>query len=364
VPFTIRLSVYRNGESAVIYAYTDTDPPVEIDGTKTRQIEFQHTSSLKSLQRCIVLPKNHDEDYIVEFNVNMSFQAFYKKLQECDDNNFKKYKLFTHNCANAAASVLDMAGVKLKLPGKFHFNRINETSYFRIPFSLTPYELFLAARDAKNQSQQNQKIYLEIKKAIWKLNFFKKQTNFVLRENIDKIIFSIKKKLEKNPHHANFYLDAVRDTTAMLLHTIQEVPKERLGSSQLSIEHKREPSPQVSIDKKIYIRKATFFHKRLPSHSKRYWDEFLILNLMLMLCVMTTTSIITPSLESRHFIERSICYSVWLSCVNIISVGLHQKHINKRITEEDKNLHTRVETGLSKTMHDFSEQVVEKRLRR
>lgn len=344
MPFTIRLNVYRNSDTAEIYV----SAPVSEPGFKfyawdkeTHDVRFHHHPVYDAL-RDHRMPNNRNEDFYVDFDVTMSFPAFCKILRESEWNNPNKHNPLTHNCAHAAAFALEIAGIKLKLPGRFDSNRMNDLSYLKMPgFVLTPYELYdIARKHQQNEWEKNQKNHLEILRAKNELTLLKMKNDPEARSAIDNMLKKFDESLEKNPHHAKEYKNALTGTIARLTQQTDPVIKD------------------------AYSKTAAFFDKRKPSQQKRYWDEFLMLKLLLVSGACYIGSVIGPVIDSQPFLQRSIMNWAWMWCVYKVTSTVQGYHSYIRLADEHERLKTPVETDLSKAMRDLSTDVTLQTLQR
>lgn len=315
-------------DTAQIFIWADKDDKegFMFNSVIQHKMMFHHNPCSHSLRTFAPLFQNLDDNYSVDFELEMSFKDYCKKLRMSHFNNRKNYNKITHNCTHAAKEALELAGIKLNLQ-PYHLNWVDSSSYLFVPgFILTPYSLFLAAKKYKIAQLNRQEIENTFQIGTKSLESLKIKTSSMISQNVDTITSELKRKLQINPHRADFYLRVLIHTNDLLIQATQ---------------HEKIPNSQ----KEEYQQSAIYFRNRLFSKEKSHFNYYSLL------FVFATLGFF-KYLKSRN---KSPTVKACLAfCVGLAAIA---EKFNEYFSKGPKYVANKPETCLSGAMLNLSKEI-------
>lgn len=311
-------------ETARIFIFAEeNETGFIINSAEKRNLMFHHNPCVHSLREYCPRFKDRDENYFIEFQVDKPFNTFCSALRKSHFNNRKNFSKITHNCSHAANYALELAGIKLHLKPFYFPNRVSSFSYFFVPgFILTPYELFLAAKNYKIKLLTNQKINEIFHAKTQTLQETTLKTQDSVIQDVNTIISEINTRFRENPHHAEFYIKVLMQTNDLL---IQLMHHQKITDTQ----------------KEMYRESAHFFQNPLPKKTSTTFDYR---NLLLLFAVFG----FLKYMKSHH--QTSIIKTCLMFGASLALIANRFK---------PNTVVTQVETRLSKAILNLSDWVQE-----
>lgn len=222
----LQLNVLQDGSCARIFASREFN---EETWECLSHIKIWHNKGKKSIEKMFRQPVWYENDYVIQFKSQMSFRSFCEQFNRSEYNNGDNYRIYTHNCANAAEYALKIAGIDLKIP-KIKLTSLCPHPITRLPTPvLSPIDLFHYAKsyyesqeagftaDLKKTNHLFQSMSFKFELANKALFFWgNKQKVEKIKLASNGLYNAMRKHQDKNPHRAPIYLQKLYDSIDLM----------------------------------------------------------------------------------------------------------------------------------------------------